>query len=200
MAPVLAMPDRPAPPPARRPRRHRACPRPVLAAALLAAGAAGAAAGTIRGDVFRDERYRVQLTKPPNWHFVPAEAASSRARQALPEAVRKGRVAGATLLVAVSEVPPVFPARYPARVTVAVEDLTGRSGVETLELYAQGNLRTLANLLEEFQVEGNTERVKVGGVAGLRVEYSGTVRRPEGPVAIRGIALHFLRGRTGYAI
>lgn len=197
MSPPLAMPERPASPPARRARARRACPWTPLVAALLAAGAA---AETTRGDLFRDERHRIQLTKPPGWHFIPGEAASSRARRALPEAVRKGRIAGATLLVAVSEAPPGAPARYPGRVTVAVEDLTGRAGVETLDLYAQGNLRTLANLLEEFRLEGNTEPVKVGGVAGLRVEYSGTVRRPDGPVAIRGIALHFLRGRTGYAI
>jgi hypothetical protein len=171
-----------------------------LLAAVLLGGAIGAAAGTIRGNVFRDDRYRIQITKPPTWHFVPAAQASSRAREALPEELRGGRAGAASLLVAVSEHPPGAPARYPARVTVAVEDLTGRPGVETLELYAQANLRTLGNLLEDFRLEGPSDRVRAGGVSGLRVEYSGVLHRPEGPVPIRGIALHFLRGKTGYAI
>ncbi|MCI0371283.1 MAG: hypothetical protein L0214_07855 [candidate division NC10 bacterium] len=194
------MPSRPIAPPATPPRAWPARRyRSLLAAALLGV-AIGAAAGTIRGDLFRDERYRIQVTKPASWHFVPGEQASSRAREALPEGVRSGQASAATLLVAVSEVPPGTPTRYPGRVTVAVEDLTGRPGVETLELYAQANLRTLGNLLQEFRLEGPSERVRAGGVAGLRVEYSGVVLRPEGPVAIRGVALHFLRGRTGYAI
>lgn len=179
--------------------RHAVARRGLLAAALLG-GAVGAAAGTTRGDVFRDERYRIQITKPPAWHFVPAAQASSRAREALPEELRRGRAGAATLLVAMSERPPGAPVRYPGRVTVAVEDLTGRPGVETLELYAQANLRTLGNLLEDFKLEGPSARVRAGGVSGLRVEYSGVLHRPGGPVAIRGIALHFLRGRTGYAI
>ncbi len=190
----------PAAAPMTRPRQGPARARRALLAAALLGGAVGAAAGTIRGDLFRDERYRIQVTKPAGWHFVSAEQAASRARKALPEELRGGRAGAATLLVAVSESPPGTPARYPGRVTVAVEDLTGRPGVETLELYAQANLRTLANLLQDFRAEGPTERVKAGGVAGLRAEYSGVLHRPEGPVAIRGIALTFLRGRTGYAI
>lgn len=182
------------------PRAFPARARRALLAAALLGGAVGAAAGTIRGDLFQDERYRFQVTKPAGWHFIPAEQASSRAREALPKGLGSGGAGAAALLVAVSESPPGAPARYPGRVTVAVEDLTGRPGVETLELYAQENLRTLANLLQEFRLEGPTERVKAGGVAGLRAEYSGVLSRPEGPVAIRGIALHFLRGRTGYAI
>ena len=182
------------------PRAFPARARRALLAAALLGGAVGAAAGTIRGDLFQDDRYRIQVTKPAGWHFVPAEQAASRAREALPEGLRSGGAATATLLVAVSERPPGAPARYPGRVTVAVEDLTGRPGAETLELYAQANLRTLANLLQEFRLEGPTGRVRAGGVVGLRAEYSGVLARPEGPVPIRGIALHFLRGRTGYAI
>jgi hypothetical protein len=171
---------------------------------LLAAGLLGlstmAAAGTIRGDIFRDEEHRVQIKKPAAWHFVPAEQASSRARGALPGDVQGERAAPATLLVAVSESPPGAQARYPARVTLAVEDLTARPGVESLEAYAQANLRTLDALLEDFRLERRSERVKAGGMSGLRVEYTGRVARPGGSVAIRGIALHFLRGKTGYAI
>ena len=155
------MPSRPIAPPATPPRawparRHRG----LLAAALLGV-AIGAAAGTIRGDLFRDERYRIQVTKPASWHFVPGEQASSRAREALPEGVRSGQASAATLLVAVSEAPPGTPTRYPGRVTVAVEDLTGRPGVETLELYAQANLRTLGNLLQEFRLEGDRKSTRL---------------------------------------
>ncbi|MEK7853352.1 MAG: hypothetical protein AAB272_00255, partial [candidate division NC10 bacterium] len=82
------------------PRAFPARARRALLAAALLGGAVGAAAGTIRGDLFRDERYRIQVTKPAGWHFVPAEQASSRAREALPEGARSGQTA-ATLLVAV---------------------------------------------------------------------------------------------------
>ena len=171
----------------------------LLVAALLGVSTI-AAAGTIRGDLFRDEEHRIQLKKPAAWHFVPAEQASSRARGALPEGIRGEQAAPATLLVAVSESPPGAQVPYPARVTLAVENLTSRPGVESLEAYAQANLRTLDTLLEDFKLEGRAERVKAGGMPGLRVEYTGRVARPGGSVAIRGIALHFLRGTTGYAI
>lgn len=182
------------------PRARPATARSGLLAAALLASAIGAAAGTIRGDVFRDERYRIQITKPPTWHFVPVEEASSRAREALPEELRGGRAGAASLLVAVTEDPPGAPARYPARVTVAVEDLTSGPGVQTLERYAQASLGTLDILAVDFKLEGTAERVKVSGVAGLRVEFSAILTPYEGPVPIRGIALHFLRGKTGYAI
>ena len=171
----------------------------VLVAALVGLSTI-AGAGTIRGDIFRDEGYRIQIKKPAAWHFVPADQASSRARGALPEDVRGEQAAPATLLVAVSESPPGAQVRYPARVTLAVEDLTSQPGVQSLEAYAQANLRTLDTLLEDFKLEGRSERVRAGGMSGLRVEYTGRVARPGGSVAIRGIALHFLRGQTGYAI
>ncbi|MGH7379145.1 MAG: hypothetical protein ACREJ7_02690, partial [Candidatus Methylomirabilales bacterium] len=69
-----------------------------------------------------------------------------------------------------------------------------------LERYAQASLGTLNILAVDFKLEGTAERVKVGGVAGLRVVFSAILTPYEGPVPIRGIALHFLRGKTGYAI
>lgn len=165
-----------------------------LAFLLVLVLAAPAALGQerVQGDVYSNERYGIQIAKPPRWHFITASMIVELAKKSGRAVRLRGdedpvKVAGFAVIA--SKVPTLGP-EFTPQVVVLVHELAKppESLVKTCEGLRSGMI--------EPESLGPTREVRVGNRPGARLDFQGIVDGAQ----VRATALCALRDRQAFVV
>jgi len=169
--------------------------RGPIAALLLAVGLAAQPAlaqDGVRGDVYANDRYGIQITKPSAWYFITAKMIVDLAKRAGGGAPIRGEddpVKLAGFAVIVSKGPTLGTAIEP-QVTLLVHELPAPPA--DLVAACEG-LRTG---MSEPETVSPTRPVTLGGKAAIRLDFRGFI---DGAV-VRATALCTITGRRAFVV